>query len=380
MNKLSLRVRITVLNVLLLIVCCVGLTLILNLSANKMADILEATPLMPSMKVGEDGFPIPNQQWDPIQMTPIATSQSSKLARNNFLYNSISYMIAIVLAGGVITYYIAGKALKPLSELSEQMKNLTVHNLSENLLVPESNDEIAELTLSFNQMSNKLDDAFAMQKRFSESAAHELRTPLTVLKTKIDVFKKKENRTNEEYTKLIEVFSANTDRLSDLVSDLLRLTNILKVDLNDEIVLNTIFKEIIDEVTPLFHDKNIAISLFDNTNKQILSGNKNLLYRAFYNLIENAIKYSFENGSIEISLDIQGGKNIISIKDSGISIPDDMKNLIFEPFFRVDKSRNRKIAGSGLGLSTVKTILDKHSGEITVLDNPSGGSIFKITL
>lgn len=380
MNKLSMRIRITVLNVLLLTVCCVGLTLILNLSANKMADVLEATPVMPSMEIGEDGLPIPNQQSDAIQMTPIVPSENSKLARTNFLYRSIFYMITIVLSGGVITYYIAGKALKPLSELSEQMKNLTVHNLSENLLVPQSNDEIAELTVSFNQMSNKLDDAFAMQKRFSESAAHELRTPLTVLKTKIDVFNKKGNRTNEEYTKLIEVFSANTNRLSNLVNDLLSLTNILEVNLNDEIVLSTVFKEIIEEVTTLLSDKNIAISLFDNTNKGILSGNKNLLHKAFYNLVENAIKYNVENGSIEISLDMQGDKNIISIKDSGISIPDEMKDLILEPFFRVDKSRNRKIAGSGLGLSTVKTILDKHKGEITVLDNPSGGNIFKITL
>lgn len=375
-----MRIRITVLNVLLLTVCCVGLTFILNLSANKMADILETTPVMPSMEVGEDGLPIPYEQSEPLQMTPIIPTESSKLARSNFLYRSIFYMITIVLSGGIITYYIAGKALEPLSKLNDQMKNLTVHNLSDNLLVPESNDEIAELTLSFNQMSNKLDDAFAMQKRFSESAAHELRTPLTVLKTKIDVFNKKENRTNEEYTKLIKVFSANTNRLSDLVSDLLSLTNILNVGLKDEISLNMVFKEIIEEATPLLSDKNITISLFDNSNKQSLSGNKNLLHTAFYNIVENAIKYNFENGSVEISLDTQDGKQIISIRDSGTSIPDDMKTLIFEPFFRVDKSRNRKIAGSGLGLSTVKTILDKHNGEIIVLDNPSGGSIFKITL
>lgn len=378
MNKLSMRLRITVLNVLLLTICCVGLTLTLNLSANKMANVLEATPLMPSMETGQGVLLIPYQQAP--QITLSTPSESSKLARSHFLYRSIFYMITIVLAGGIITYYIAGKALKPLSELNEQMKNLTVHNLSENLLVPESNDEIAELTLSFNQMSNKLDDAFAMQKRFSQSAAHELRTPLTVLKTKIDVFNKKQNRTNEEYTKLIEVFSANTHRLSDLVNNLLSLTNILSVDLNDEISLNTVFKEIIHEVKPLLSNKNITISLFENANEQVLSGNKNLLHRAFYNIVENAIKYNFENGSIEIYLDTQEGKNIISIKDSGISIPDEMKTLVFEPFFRVDKSRNRKIAGSGLGLSIVKTILDKHGGEIVVLDNPSGGSIFKITI
>lgn len=372
MKKLSLRVRITLLNVLLLTACCVGLTFILNLSANKMADTLEATPIMPSMKAGEDRLPI--------ALTPIVPSHSSKLARDNFLYASIFYMLTIVLAGGVITYYISEKALKPLSKLSEQMKSLTVHNLCEDLFVPESNDEIAELTQSFNQMSNKLDNAFAMQKRFSASAAHELRTPLTVLKTKIDVFNKKEDRTNEEYVNLITVFSANTNRLSDLVRDLLSLTNILEVDLNDKIVLSTVFKEIIDEVTPLLSDKSITLSLFDNTNQRILYGSKNLLHRAFYNVVENAIKYNVENGTVEISLHIQEDKNIIFIKDSGISIPHEIKNLIFEPFFRVDKSRNRKIAGSGLGLSTACTILDKHRGEITVLDNPSGGSIFKITL
>ena len=236
------------------------------------------------------------------------------------------------------------------------------------------------LNLSANKMANKLDNAFAMQKRFSQSAAHELRTPLTVLRTKIDVFRKKEDRTHEEYTKLIDVFSANTNRLSDLVKDLLSLTNILEVDLDDEIVLTRVFEEIIKEVTPLLSDKNITLSLYNNTNKIILNGNKNLLYRAFYNIVENAIKYNFDNGSVEISLDVQEGKNIVSIKDSGMSIPNEVKNLIFEPFFRMDKSRNRKIAGSGLGLSTACTIIEKHKGEIVVLDNPSGGSIFKITL
>jgi len=380
MNKLSIRVRITVLNILLLTVCCVGLTFILTLSANKMVDVLESTPTMPSATVGNDSFPYADQESEVLETSPFLPSESSIMARTNFQNQSIFYMITIVTLGGIITYYFAGKALKPLSELSRQMKNLTVHNLSENLQVPESKDEIAELTLSFNQMSNKLDEAFAMQKRFSESAAHELRTPLTVLKTKIDVFNKKQDRTQDEYARLIEVFSANTDRLSDLVSDLLNLTNILEVNLSDDIVLHTMFEDIIAEVTPLLSDKNITLSLFDSTNKGSLSGNKNLLHRAFYNLVENAIKYNIENGTVEILLEIQNGKNIISIKDSGISIPDEMKKIIFEPFFRVDKSRNRKIAGSGLGLSTVKTILSKHSGEINVSDNPTGGSIFKISL
>ena len=380
MNKLSMRWRITLLNMLLLIGCCVGLTFTLNLSANKMADVLEATPLMPSMQVGEDGLPVPNEQDEAISMAPTIPSGNSKIARMNFLYNSIFYMLIIVCVGGLATYYIAGKALKPLSELSEQMKNLTVHNLSQNLSVPQSSDEIAQLTISFNQMSNKLDDAFAMQKRFSQSAAHELRTPLTVLKTKIDVFSKKHDRTKEEYKNLVEVFSANTNRLSALVNDLLSLTNMDEVKLSDEIILSTLFEEIIYEVTPIATEKQVAITLLNNAENQIITGNKNLLHRAFYNLVENAVKYNVQNGSVEISLDIVESKNIISIKDSGISIPDEMKNLIFEPFFRVDKSRNRKIAGSGLGLSTVRTILDKHSGEIIVSDNVGSGSIFKVML
>lgn len=380
MNKLSMRWRITFLNMLLLIVCCVGLTFILNLSANKMADVLEATPIMPSMRVGEDGLPVPNEHYKDIPMTPTIPSENSKIARTNFLYNSIVYMLIIVCLSVLATYYIAGKALKPLSELSEQMKNLTVHNLSQNLPVPQSSDEIAELTASFNQMSNKLDHAFAMQKQFSQSAAHELRTPLTVLKTKIDVFSKKDNRTKEEYKNLVEVFSTNTNRLSALVNDLLSLTNMDKIKLSDEIILSTLFEEIIDEVTPIATEKHVDITLVNNVENHIITGNKNLLHRVFYNLVENAVKYNVQNGSVEISLDIVENKNIISIKDSGISIPDEMKSLIFEPFFRVDKSRNRKIAGSGLGLSTVKTILDKHNGEIIVSDNVGGGSVFKVIL
>ncbi|WP_154698274.1 HAMP domain-containing protein, partial [Clostridium botulinum] len=190
LEKIPIRIRLTVLSVLLLTICCIGLTIILNISAYHMADVIESTPTVPSTQFDPDkGFPIE------LKTEELALSETSQVARSTFLYQSIFYSILVVAVGAGLTYYISGKVLKPLQELSSQMKNRTVHNLSEGLPMPNSGDEIADLTLSFNQMSSKLDEAFAMQKRFSQSAAHELRTPLTVLKTKVEVFKKKKDHT-----------------------------------------------------------------------------------------------------------------------------------------------------------------------------------------
>ncbi|MFD1403797.1 HAMP domain-containing sensor histidine kinase [Robinsoniella peoriensis] len=381
LNKISIRLRLTILNVFLLTICCVILTVILNFSANRMANVIEATVVTPAVQVGQDT----ETQTEPQEPdtsaksgTPAVSTQNSQAARDNFLYQSILYMILLLIIGGLLTYYISGKALKPLHVLSEQMRNCTVYNLSEDLTVPESQDEIADLTRSFNEMSNKLNDAFAMQKRFSQSAAHELRTPLTVLKTKVDVFKKKKERTPEEYDNLLTIISAHTNRMSALVKDLLDLTNMDALVCDQRIEANELLIEVAEELSPLAKEKNIYITVCGKA--QPLIGNKNLLHRAFYNIIENAVKYNFENGIVEITLSSREEQTAITIKDRGIGIPEEMQPLIFEPFFRVDKSRSRQMGGAGLGLSIVKSIIEKHNGTITVSDNTNGGTIFEILL
>lgn len=373
MKKIPLRLRLTLLSVLLLTLCCTGLTVILNFSANQMANTIEAIPVIPANEAPGAAFP----QYPGYSAAPIV-SEASKAARSTFLSQSIFYSVLIISLGGILTYYLSGKALRPLRELSEQMKNRSVHNLSETIPVPESRDEVSELTNSFNQMSAKLDEAFAMQKRFSQSAAHELRTPLAVLKTKVHVFRKKSEHSPDEYENLLSVVSSQTDRLSDLVNDLLSLTNMDELTYDEKIELKAMLSDIAKEFSVLSEERGVSVRV--SGEEQTVTGNANLLRRAFENLIENAVKYNTENGKVDISISKTSCGCKISIADTGIGIPDDMKSLVFEPFFRTDKSRSRKAGGSGLGLSIVKSIIEKHEGKISLSDDPSGGSIFEITL
>lgn len=373
MKKLSIRLRLTMLSILLLTTCCVGLTIILNLSAYHMADVIEAAPTIPSTQINPQvGLP------SEFEIEQINLSERSQMARDMFLHQSIIYMTLVVAVGGSLTYYLSGKALKPLQELSSQMKNRTVHNLSEDLPMPQSSDEIADLTYSFNEMSSKLDEAFAMQKRFSQSAAHELRTPLTVLKTKVEVFKKKKEHTSEEYDKLLSVILTQTNRLAGVVKDLLDLTHMDVLACNEKVELKSILTDVVEELSCLAKEKNIVLTI--RGNEQSVSGSPSLLHRAFYNLVENAIKYNVEGGAVDISIDSLFERGIVTVTDTGIGVPEELHELIFEPFFRVDKSRSRKMGGTGLGLANVKAIIDKHHGAIDILKSPTGGTIFKITI
>lgn len=372
LNKMPIRLRLTVLSVLLLTLCCVGLTVTLNVSAKRMADVIESTPVVPATEMGAVAA-VPS-----VPMTTLAPTEHTQKARDQFQYQSILYMALVIVAGGGLTYYMTGKALRPLQELSGQMKNRTVHNLSEELTVPESRDELTDLTVSFNQMSRKLDEAFAMQKRFSQSAAHELRTPLTVLKTKVDVFQKKAEHTPEEYEKLLSVLTTHTDRLAALVKDLLDLTNMDALDCEESIDLSALLTQVVQELKPLASDKQVAISM-EGAEKEI-RGNSSLLHRAFYNLIENGIKYNVENGAVNITVSDENHHGRVVIADTGIGVPEDAQALIFEPFYRVDKSRSRQMGGAGLGLATVKVIVEKHGGTIQVSTPASGGTQFEIIL
>ncbi|MGL4798754.1 MAG: sensor histidine kinase [Cellulosilyticaceae bacterium] len=376
LKKMSIQLRLTVLSVLLLTVCCVGLTIILNVSASRMADVIETIPLI-TAQMAQPGEVL-LEEMNTIEQMPITKAETSQGARSEFLKNSIFYVVFVVIIGGGMTYYLSGKALQPLKALSVQMNNRTVHNLSEDLPMPESRDEIADLTCAFNEMSRKLDDAFAMQKRFSQSAAHELRTPLAILKTKVEVFKKKKEHTPEAYDKLLCVIITQTNRLGDLVRDLLSLTNRDELLGNEPVELKDMLSDICNELSEIAKDKHINVIVCGQ--KSIVQGSQSLLHRAFYNLIENAIKYNVEGGKVIVEMSKSEEHTVISIADTGIGIPVNLQELIFEPFFRVDKSRSRQMGGAGLGLSIVKSIVDKHHGQLKVSNNLGGGTIFEVIL
>ena len=376
-KKIPIRQRLTAMMIILLTICCIGLTLILNFSAGIMATRIDAATALPAQEVGQDSNVIGNFQTPSNVMMPTPSEDAQK-AKTDFHFESVYYMILIIVCGGVLTYYISGKALKPLDSLNSQIKNRSVHNLSETMDIPPTNDEIAELTRSFNEMTNKLNNAFMMQSRFSASAAHELRTPLAVLKTKVDVFKMKNAHSTDEYEALINIFEKQTQRLSELVYTLLDMTNMNDEFENESICLKDILEDIVSELSHIANEKEVTLYL--DCDDSVVYGNTDLLYRAFYNIIENGIKYNIEGGKVTIKVKSDKKQIMIEIRDTGIGILDEEKKYIFEPFYRVDKSRSRELGGSGLGLSIVQSIITKHNGNIVVTDNENSGTCFQITL
>lgn len=376
-QKMPIRLRLTAMMVILLTICCVGLTLILNFSAGIMATKIDAAILLPAQEVGKDSNVIDNFQT-PSNAMMTTPSEDAQKARTDFQFDSIFYMFLIIVCGGVLTYYVSGKVLKPLDTLNSQIKNRNVHNLSETMDIPPTNDEIAELTQSFNEMTDKLNNAFLIQSRFSANAAHELRTPLAVLKTKVDVFKKKNAHSTEEYDALINVFEKQTHRLSELVFTLLDMTNMNAGYENETISLKDVLEDIVSELSHIADKK--GVKLFLDCDDSVVNGNTDLLYRAFYNIVENCIKFNINEGKVMISVKSDEKQISVTFKDTGIGIPEEEKKNIFEPFYRVDKSRSRELGGSGLGLSIVQSIINKHNGKITVTNNENGGTCFKITL
>lgn len=386
-NKMSIRVRVTVITVTLLTVCCIGLTLELNKNAFKMADNIKE-PLSEGEYIYEGELPpvlslqgsiYDSKTDDDIFGQPkyVDSSITTEAAKVNYQITSMIYMAVFILSGGFLTYFIMGKTLKPINELSNQMKNKSVENLANEIPLSNKKDEIYELTLAFNKMNKELNEAFLMQKRFSNSAAHELRTPLAVMRTKLDVFKKRKNPRIEDYNNLIESMRNQLIRLSDIVNSLLRLTNMEDIDLSQDIHIKNLMQSVCNDLYFMSENKNIDIKI--NGEDSIIKGNYDLIYRAFYNLVENSIKYNIENGTVEINIEQDKEVRLI-IKDSGIGIPDNMKNQVFEAFFTVDKSRSRKLGGAGIGLSIVKSVIDKHKGSIIIRDNNEKGSIFIIKL
>lgn len=284
LKRISLRWRLTLLSSLLITVCCVGLTITLNISAFKMADTLE--PAIPIQPAGSQELPLST-------LTP---SVATREAKHIHLMDSVFYTLIAVFARGVFTYYVSGKVLLPVRVLNAQVKNINSHNLRESLEVPPTKDELAELTQSFNAMTDKLAEAFAMQQRLSADAAHELRTPLAVLQTKLDVFRKKQTHTRQEYDALLAAVQNQVTCLRKLVSDLLEIANREYQLEREEIALPILWDSLEEALSPAAEKHRVTLS-FDPAPLS-LWGDWDLLYRVFYNLMKNAIKYNVPEGRV----------------------------------------------------------------------------------
>lgn len=298
-------------------------------------------------------------------------------AKKQFDIWSYIYLIIFSSIGMIVTYSVAGKTLKPLQELNDSIINITEHNLKDRIPTFSVNDEIGSLANSFNAMLERLNESFLRQKRFSASVSHELKTPLSIMNAGIQVLQLDDEPTVSDYKETIEMAERNIKRLINIVDDLFVLTNESNTDFADEIDLKQLFLQIKLELQSLYKEKNIYITQefgFDT-----IKGNATLVYRAFFNLLENAMKYNITNGKVAIKTVIENNVEKIIISDSGMGIPPEDINKIFEPFYRVDQSRSRKVGGAGLGLSIVKSIVEKHGWRIEAESTVDIGTCFVVS-
>ena len=317
-------------------------------------------------------------------------SDQVQATKDLFRTRSVIATAIIILLSSICTYFISRRALQPLRSLSRKINETEAQNLSESLEVPDTNDEISHLTVSFNKMLSRLDDAFTAQKQFSASAAHELRTPLAVMQTNLEVFARKKTPTLEEYQELFEMIQSQTGRLSHLSEVLLDMTGIQSVERSDSISLAVLTDEVCCDLASIADQK--EIELIQEDGDCTVTGSYLLLYRAVYNLVENAIKYNHPGGKVTVKISqkkaepdcsapsVSTDYACIEVTDTGIGISPEYQEKIFAPFFRVDKSRSRAMGGAGLGLALVNEIARQHGGQVKVLESSNKGSTIAFML
>lgn len=390
----SLQLKLTLLLSLLMIVSCILMYFFISHSAVSGMDGLQNYMIKVDPQDGDSPITF---NVDPKALFP-QFEQEIQETKEAFLLRSVIATTIIILLSSVCTYFLTKKTLTPLQKLTSEVSQIQAQNLSTQLAVPNSKDEIAQLTSSFNEMLTRLDNAFSTQKQFSANAAHELRTPLAVLQTNLEVFEKKQEPEMVEYQQLFTMIKEQTARLSQLVGTLLDMTNLKSVPRTDHVSLEELVDEVFCDLDPVAEKAGISIHFDDsssqdlytdvhtpdasalNNNIRNITGSYVLLYRAVYNLVENAIKYNRPNGSVTVSVKEKNGQAMILVKDTGIGISPENQKKIFDPFFRVDKSRSRAMGGAGLGLALVDSIAKEHGGIVKVLESSETGSTIALML
>ena len=375
----SLQLKLTLLLSLLMIVSCVLMYFFISHSAVSGMDGLQNYMIKVDPQDGDSPITF---NVDPKALFP-QFEQEIQETKESFLLRSVIATTIIILLSSVCTYFLTKKALTPLQKLTSEVSQIQAQNLSTQLPVPNSKDEIAQLTSSFNEMPTRLDNAFSTQKQFSANAAHELRTPLAVLQTNLEVFEKKQKPEMIEYRQLFTMIKEQTARLSQLVGTLLDMTNLKSVPRTDQVSLEELVDEVFCDLDPIAEKAGISIHFNDSSNQDLhtdVTGSYVLLYRAVYNLVENAIKYNRPHGSVSVSVKQENGQAMVLVTDTGIGISPENQKKIFDPFFRVDKSRSRAMGGAGLGLALVDSIAKEHRGTVKVLESSSAGSTIVLML
>ena len=377
MKKMSLQWRLTCIITLYIAIICGCLTMLVYRNGVYYIDSLqEAVDAQGDDKADDSDeiyISIPDDKWD-----EFANDFSVQVYNNKADYRKNSLIISALLAflGGVATYFISGHALKPIREFSKKIEEVQAQNLADSRIEENTVKELNQLSVSYNKMLERLSDAFEVQRQFTANAAHELRTPLALMQVQLDLYNSTRHPGNDADTlQTIRMVTEQNGRLSKMVKTLLDMSELQTVGRDEKIIVDALVDEVLADLEPLAQEK--SIKLIGKCKAATMVGSDILIYRLVYNLVENAIKYNHLGGQVTVTAYQKEKQVYLSVADTGSGIPEELRERVFEPFFRVDKSRSRELGGVGLGLALVREIVRVHDGSITVKSNPSGGTIFE---
>ena len=379
MKRMSLQWRLTCITTLCIAIICGCLTMFVYKNGvhyiDSLQDAVESQGDEKGNKSDEIYISIPDDKWD-----EFADEFSVQVYNNKADYKRNSLIITILLAllGGVVTYFISGHALRPIREFSDKIEEVQAQNLSDSRIEENNVKELNQLGISYNKMLERLSEAFEIQRQFTANAAHELRTPLALMQVQLDLYNSASHPGNDADTlQTIKMVTEQNDKLNRMVKTLLDMSELQTVGRDDKIILDAIVEEVLADLEPLAVEKNIK--LIGKCEDATMIGSDILIYRLVYNLVENAIKYNHPLGQVTVTA-YQRNKHIyLSVEDTGSGIPKELRERVFEPFFRVDKSRSRELGGVGLGLALVREIVRVHDGSICIKSGKTGGTIFEVT-
>lgn len=379
MKRMSLQWRLTCITTLCIAIICGCLTMFVYKNGvhyiDSLQDAVESQGDEKGNKSDEIYISIPDDKWD-----EFADEFSVQVYNNKADYKRNSLIITVLLAllGGVVTYFISGHALRPIKEFSDKIEEVQVQNLSDSRIEENNVKELNKLGISYNNMLERLSDAFEIQRQFTANAAHELRTQLALMQVQLDLYNSASHPGNDADTlQTIKMVTEQNDKLNRMVKTLLDMSELQTVGRDDKIILDAIVEEVLADIEPLAVEKNIK--LIGKCEDATMIGSDILIYRLVYNLVENAIKYNNPLGQVTVTA-YQRNKHVyLSVEDTGSGIPKELRERVFEPFFRVDKSRSRELGGVGLGLALVNEIVRVHDGSICIKSGKTGGTIFEVT-
>lgn len=379
MKRMSLQWRLTCITTLCIAIICGCLTMFVYKNGvhyiDSLQDAVESQWDEKGNKSDEIYISIPDDKWD-----EFADEFSFQVYNNKADYKRNSLIITVLLAlvGGVVTYFISGHALRPIREFSDKIEEVQAQNLSDSRIEENNVKELNQLGISYNKMLERLSEAFEIQRQFTANAAHELRTPLALMQVQLDLYNSASHPGNDADTlQTIKMVTEQNDKLNRMVKTLLDMSELQTVGRDDKIILDAIVEEVLADLEPLAVEKNIK--LIGKCEDATMTGSDILIYRLVYNLVENAIKYNHPLGQVTVTA-YQRNKHVyLSVEDTGSGIPKELRERVFEPFFRVDKSRSRELGGVGLGLAFVREIVRVHDGSICIKSGKTGGTIFEVT-